>query len=717
MKRNVLIIFIIFIIAGPLTAEEGMYPLSELEKLNLTAEGFQLKSTDIYNPNGISLTDAIINLSGCTASFISPTGLVLTNHHCALRAIQQASSRENDYMTHGFIARSPEEEIEAKGYTVRIIDSYKDVSKEVLKVVRKRMNFSQRAKAIAKRMKEIVNDIEKKNPGKRADVAEMFRGKTYVLFIYTYLKDIRIVYAPPESVGQYGGQEDNWMWPRHGGDFTILRAYVGPDGKSADYSKENIPYQPKKYLKVAPEGVNEGELVFILGYPGRTYRHTTSYYLGYEEEVRMPRVVTFYQWQISLMEQMIQKKPELSLKLSSAIYGLSNREKNYRGKLKGLKHLHLVKQRKAVEDQIAEFIRTKKKKNKKYIGLFEKFDRFYRKKRENAPFELLLSYLRRNTQMMGTAIMVVEAAHERIKPDTERDRNYMKRNYQRAVSRKLRGLKNFHEPADRTVLAKLLADAVQLKDCERIPAIDKLVEGKDTEKAIGEFIQDIYKNSRLMDRKFLKEALFWTPKQVKEQKDPAIQFALRLYPTLLKYKEDSKKEKGELDYLSNLLLDVKREFLGKGFIPDANSTLRLTYGKIEGYSPADAVYMSPITTLNGVIQKDTGRSPFDLPDKIKDLYHKKDYGKFIHTKLKSVPVDILYSADTTGGNSGSPVLNARGELVGLNFDRAFEATINDFAWNHSYSRSIGVDIRYVLWLIEKMGNATGLLDEMGVCTK
>jgi hypothetical protein len=318
---------------------------------------------------------------------------------------------------------------------------------------------------------------------------------------------------------------------------------------------------------------------------------------------------------------------------------------------------------------------------------------------------------------MGTAIMVVEAAHERIKPDTERDRNYMKRNYQRAVSRKLRGLKNFHEPADRTVLARLLADAVQLKDCERIPAIDKLVEGKDTEKAIGEFIQDIYKNSRLMDRKFLKEALFWTPKQVKEQKDPAIQFARRLYPTLLKYKEDSKKEKGELDYLSNLLLDVKREFLGKGFIPDANSTLRLTYGRIEGYSPADAVYMSPITTLNGVIQKDTGRSPFDLPEKIKDLYHKKDYGKFIHTKLKSVPVDILYSADTTGGNSGSPVLNARGELVGLNFDRAFEATINDFAWNHSYSRSIGVDIRYVLWLIEKMGHATALLDEMGVCTK
>lgn len=717
MRKLVWSLCIILILLFPLMSEEGMYPLSELKKINLEAEGFLIKSADIFNPNGISLTDAIINLSGCTASFISPTGLVLTNHHCALGAIQQASSRENDYLTHGFIAGNREEEIHAKGYTVRTIDSYRDVSKEVLKVVRKSMNFSQRAKAIAKRQKEIVIDIEKKNPGKRADIAEMFRGKTYVLFIYTYLKDVRIVYAPPESIGQYGGQQDNWMWPRHGGDFTILRAYVGPNGESAEYSKENVPYQPKKYLKIAPEGVNEGDLVFILGYPGRTYRHTTSYYLAYEEEVRMPQIVNFYQWQISLMENMIQENPELLLKLSSRIYGLSNREKNYRGKLKGLKRLLLVKQREEVEDQISEFIHAKKKKEKKYSKLFERFNSFYQKKRQNAPFELLLSYLGRNVELLGNAIMVVEAAHERLKPDSERDRSYMNRNYKRAVSRKLRGLKNFHEPADRVILKRLLMDAVQLKDCERIPAIDQIVEGKDVKKAIDQFIEELYKGSRLRDKDYLKEALSWSPQKVKEQNDPAIQFALRLYPTYQRLKETEKMEKGELDHLSSLLVDLKREFLGKGFIPDANSTLRLTYGKIEGYSPADAVYMSPITTLNGVIEKDTGKSPFDLPDKVKELHKKRDYGKFFHPKLKSVPVDILYSADTTGGNSGSPVLNAKGELVGLNFDRAFEATINDFAWSHSYSRSIGVDIRYVLWQIEKMGNATALLDEMGVCTQ
>jgi len=262
-------------------AEEGMYPISEIHKLNLQNKGLEMSPLEMYNPDGISLIDGICKVGGCTGSFVSKDGLILTNHHCAYGAVQRASTEENDYLQNGFLAKTREKEIPAKAYTVRITESYRDVSGEVLSAVTEDMDFAERTKAIEKRIKEIVKQAEKENPGKRAEVSEMFIGKTYVLFIYTYLKDIRLVYSPPRSIGNFGGEVDNWMWPRHTGDFSFMRAYVAPDGSSTDYSPENVPYQPKRVVKVAPEGVNEEDFVFILGYPGRTYRHRTSHFLAY----------------------------------------------------------------------------------------------------------------------------------------------------------------------------------------------------------------------------------------------------------------------------------------------------------------------------------------------------------------------------------------------------------------------------------------------------
>ena len=714
MKRVVISVVIIFIAGFLVFPEEGMYPLSEIHKLDLFSKGFRIDSKALYNPEGISLIDGIVNLSGCTGSFVSADGLILTNHHCAFRAIQSISTKEKDFLKHGFSALSRGEERQAKGYTVRITESYRDVSREVLSVVKGKMGFVKRTKAIEKKIKEIIVRTEKRNPGKRAEVAEMFMGKTYVLFIYTYLKDIRLVYAPPRSIGNFGGETDNWMWPRHTGDFSFMRAYVAPDGTPAAFSEKNVPYSPKKFLKVAPEGVEEGDLIFILGYPGRTYRHCTSHFLSYEQEIRMPYAVRLYEWQISVLEKMGEKDRSVELKISPRIKGLSNRMKNYRGKLIGLKRLKLAKKRRGFEKTIQDYIDSENRRKKRYGDVLERIGKVFEQKVDSSEYELLLDYLKRSCDMLRFAYTAYEASIELKKKDTDRERSYMKRNYPRTIRRLKRSLKNFHEPADKVFLKEMIIRALNLEGKNRILPVEEIVEEKEREKAIKNFIQNAYSTTCLRDEKHLMSLFKKSTKELNKSSDPFMILAKKFYPLYQKLKEARREQKGILDELSAKLIEVTKKLLGKEFIPDANGTLRLTFGRIKGYSPADAVHLKPITTLTGVIQKDTGKTPFNVPKKLKDLYNKKDFGRFKHPGLNDVPVGILYSADTTGGNSGSPVLNAKGELIGLNFDRAFEATINDYAWSMDYSRSIGVDIRYILWFIEKFAGAAHLLKEMNI---
>lgn len=721
MKRTICfhlmcLIFLTFFVSS-LVSEEGMLPLSEIHKLDLKAKGFLLDAKELYNPDGVSLIDGIINLSGCTASFVSGEGLMLTNYHCAFRAIQSVTTEEQDYMQKGFSALSRSEEVQAKGYTVRINESYRDVSKEVLSVVNKKMTYSRRTKAIEKKMKEIEVRIEKKNPGKRAEVAEMFAGKTYVLFIYRYLKDVRLVYAPPRSIGEYGGEIDNWMWPRHTGDFAFMRAYVAPDGSTADYSPDNVPFHPKRFLKVAPEGVKTEDFVFILGYPGHTHRHKTSYFISFEEEVRMPYVVELYSWMIDLKEKMSEQNRSVTIKLAPSLKGLWNTKKRYNGQLKGLNGLKLAKRREEQEKALQKFIDSDPELKKKYGSLLEKIKTVYDEKRKNAAYQLTLSSLLsgwRSSILLGSAFAVYEASIERRKKDTERESAYMNRNIDRTKKWLMMGLRNYYEPADKAVLKELLMRAARFKGEHRIPAVANLINDKNPGKAIDAFLEKAYKETTLADPKIVMGLFNKTTQQLEKMDDPFIVLAHSLYPTYRELKEDQKQQKGILDELSAQLIDVKKQFIGKEFIPDANSTLRLTSGSIRGYSPRDAVYMHPFTTLTGVIEKNRGKHPFNVPQKLMDLSGAKDFGSFKHPELKDVPVCMLYNMDTTGGNSGSPVLNAKGELVGLNFDRVFEATINDYAWDEAYSRSIGVDIRYILWFLQKFSGADYLLKEMEV---
>jgi len=714
MIRRLLLITFVFVLALQLAlADEGMYPISELYKLNLKSKGLKIDPKAIYNPNGIGLIDAVVQLSGCTGSFISKDGLIITNHHCAFGAVQAASSTDHDYVTDGFLAKTREEEIQARGISARILESYRDVSKEVLSVLNDKMDFADRTKAIDKKIRELVAETEKKYPGKRAEVSEMFAGKTYVLFLSTVLRDVRLAYVPPRSIGEFGGENDNWVWPRHTGDFSYMRAYVASDGSPAEYSTNNVPYHPKKFLKVNPAGVDEGDFAFILGYPGRTFRHRTSHYMAYEETVRMPYVADLYEWQISTMEALGKNDRAIALKHDVRIKGLANTMKNYRGKLLGMKRLHLTENKQGEEKLLQQFIDADAQRKAQYATVLEEIGKVYQEMTDRGISELVLDNLRSSSLLLSYGFTLYESAIEMQKPDMERLPAYMERNLANTKQNLKAGLKNYYEPTDKAFLKHIVMQALELPENQRIDVIESQFRGR-TEGQIDQIIDRAYAQSELTDENFLLSSFGKPVAELQQMRDPFINAAQMMYETYQKLRETRQRREGALSKLSALLVDVKQQYQKTSFIPDANSTLRFTFGHIKGYSPVDATYYKPITTLTGVVEKSTGKDPYATPQKVLDLYKAKDFGKYKNAKLKDVPVAILYDMDTTGGNSGSPVLNANGELVGVNFDRAYEATINDYAWSESYSRSIAVDIRYVLWVTEKVGGAANILKELGL---
>ncbi len=705
---------VLMVVESTTVADEGMYPISEIHKLNLQAKGLKITPQEVYNPDGTSLIDAIVQVGGCTGSFVSPDGLVLTNHHCAFGAVQAISTTDHDYITNGFLARTRADEVPARGYSIRITESYRDVSREVLNAVSEGMDVAERSKAIDKRMNELAEEAEKTHPGKRASVSEMFPGRSYVLFIYAYFRDVRLVYVPPRSVGEFGGENDNWIWPRHTGDFSFLRLYVGPDGSPAAYAPENVPYKPKKYLKVQPKGVDEGDFVFILGYPGRTYRHRTSHYLAYEEQYRMPYVANLYEWQIGVMEDMGRDDRALAIKFDSRIKGLANVMKNYRGKLQGMRRLHLVDKKRQEEQRLQAFIDADPSRKTTYGTVLQEIGGVYDEITAHAESDVVLSYLGSSSFLLGAATTLVTAADELAKPDVERMGAYMEKNYQRTKESLVRRLGDYYEPTDKIFLREFLLQAASLPTDQRIDAVDAIVNEGPKEQAVDTWIENAYRTTVFSNSERLAAALDDPTAAVKDLDDPFVRLAQGLKKDISALRDRRDRQDGALNRLYGLLVDVTEQWKKTAFIPDANSTLRLTYGYIKGYSPADATFYSPITTLSGVVEKTTGEEPFNTPEKILGLAEQKDYGQFVHPRLGDVPVALLYNLDTTGGNSGSPLINAWGELVGVNFDRAWEATINDYAWSESYSRSIAVDVRYVLWVTQKFGGADFLFDEMGI---
>ncbi|MEZ6035286.1 MAG: S46 family peptidase [Planctomycetaceae bacterium] len=705
------IVLTMTIAAHAAVAEDGMYPMSELPRLNLAEKGIELTADQLFNPDRISLVDGICRVNGCTGSFVSDSGLIITNHHCAYDAIQKASTPQRDLLAAGFSAATRDEEISAPDYQVRITENYRDVSAEVLASVNDAMSFLERTKAIDKRRKELEVAAEQAAPGLRAEVAEMFAGKTYVLFLYTYLKDVRLVFAPPASIGNFGGEVDNWEWPRHTGDFSFMRAYTAPDGTSATYSPQNVPYKPKRFIQVAAQGVDENDVVFLLGYPGRTARHKTAAFLRYEQNVRLPIIVELYNWQIGVMDEAGADDRLVEIKHASRMRSLANTEKRSRGQLLGLRRAKIVPTREQQEAKLQQFINSDPMRSAKYGSLLQDIEKVYTEMSAAAMFEINLVQLRQACRAAAFGYFVYDAAVERAKPNLDREAPYMDRNFPQSVQELQVSMSDWHLPTDQLLLAGMLDRLSELPAASELEPLRSLLAAPGTLSAKSELLLT---GTRLGDVSFVQDCLKKTAAELQQIDDPLLQLIIQLYPAWQTLRDTEKARDGRLSQLYGSLMEIKQQFLATDFIPDANSTLRFTSGRIRSYSPADAVIRTPIATLRGVIEKTTGVEPFITPERVLKKYEAAEFGSFIHPRLGQVPVALLYDTDTTGGNSGSPVMNAKGQLVGVNFDRCFEATINDFAWNKDYSRSIGVDIRYVLWITGIVYEADHLLREMGV---
>jgi len=687
-----------------------MFPLSDIKSINLNEKGLKISVDEVYNPDGVSLVDALVKIGGCTGSFVSNDGLIITNHHCVFGIVSDVSTVENNYLENGFLAESREKELPAKGLTCRITDSYEDVSAEVLEAANTTEDISQRTTAISKKIKEIVEREEKIDSTIKAEVSEMFVGEQYILFRYKTINDVRLVYVPPRSIGEFGGESDNWIWPRHNGDFSFVRAYVAPNGSSAKYSEENVPYQPKKFLEVNPNGVNEEDFVFILGYPGRTFKHQPSQFLMMQEKYQLPYVQDIFSWLIDLYEKRGENDPEFALNIVGEIQGLANTEKNYRGKMQGLERLNLIQKKQDEEKQLQSFIDSDPTLKEKYGIVLRDIDEVYKDAFESGRRSLVLLMLSRNVDYYRLAEIFIDYKKEMLKPEAERKALY-KEDKRGDFYNTITNLYNdFMPDLDPQILYKIINDAASFEECKDLEAFKNFSKEENKQ----EFIADLYEETFINDSKEFFELLEDEDETLEDIDDPYLNLVKAAVELGDVERKKSQVRDGKLNILIAKLNDVKRQWLNKSFVPDANLTLRLTYGYVRGYTPADATYFSPNTTLTGLIEKGRESGDYKLNKKIKELYEAKDFGQFVHSKLNDVPVNFIYNMDTSGGNSGSPIMDAYGRLVGVNFDRAFEATVNDYTWSEDYSRSIGVDIRYVLWVVQKVGGANFLLEEMGI---
>jgi hypothetical protein len=716
IRNSILIVALIILSKTFLIAGEGMWIPMLLQSLNekeMQDMGMKFTADDIYSINHSSMKDAILLFGrGCTSEIISNQGLLLTNHHCGFSAIQKHSSVEHDYLTDGFWAMSREEELVNPGLTATLMVEMRDISKEVNNGVQVDMTENERNAMISDNIKTLVEGFEKQSEYK-AKIVPFYKGNQYYMIITETFKDIRLVGAPPSNIGKFGGDTDNWMWPRHTGDFSLFRIYVGKDGKPAEYSEDNIPYTPKYHFPISLQGTVLGDFTMVFGYPARTNEYLPSYALELITEIGNPQKIKLRETRLDIFRKYSEKDPEVRIKYATKHARVANYWKKMIGESSGVNRMHAIDNKREYEKQFVQWVNSSDYTKNEYSGMISGFENYYSQLK---PLSLARDYF--SEAVMGMEIVAFSFQYKKL-VDLSRgknpDKDKIAEEIEKLKKRNTTFFKDYYKPIDKEVVAKMLKYYDRNIEGDFKPEFFADIHKK-YKSDYSAYTDMIFKKSIFDDETALNNLLNnYKPKDYKViSKDPAYHVSEEFYDIYMsKIKTPYFNINKNIDSLQRKFMKAQMEMNpDKRFYPDANFTLRVSYGKVDGYKPRDAVNFRHFTTLEGIMDKENPDIyDYVVEDRLKELYMQKDYGKYAD-KDGSLHVSFIASNHTTGGNSGSPVIDANGNLIGVNFDRCWEGTMSDLAYDPQVCRNISLDIRYFLFIVDKFAGAGYLVDEM-----
>ncbi|MEX0968254.1 MAG: S46 family peptidase [Bacteroidia bacterium] len=697
-----------------LHADEGMWIPSLLQEYGIIdrmhAEGLELSAEDIYSINTSSIKDAVIWFGrGCTGEIISSDGLLLTNHHCGYSQIQRHSSVDNDYLTDGFWAMNRGQELSNPGLTVTFIRRIEDVTDHVLHGVNPSLSQEERDKMVEDNIYSVSKDLEE--PHLEAFVRAFYAGNRYFMFVTETFRDIRLVGAPPSSIGKFGGDTDNWMWPRHTGDFSLFRIYAGPDNLPADYSVDNQPYEPRHHLPISLKGAEQGDFTMVMGFPGRTDEYLPPAAVDNIYSVYNPARIEIREKRLAIMDEEMQRNDTVRIQYASKHARVSNYYKKWQGENRGLKKLDAIDTKRQEQQEFREWVNADSERKEQYGHLPEAYQETHEKLQE---LELTLNYV--NEAAFGVEMSALANQFRtlaKISEEKEISDSVINLEIMRLEGYARSFYRDYYKPLDKRVFAAMMEfyynDVPRKYRPEALNNISKY-DGNWQEMADDIYSKSIFPNQEEL-LEFLKD---YKKKKVKKlKKDPGYEIMIGIIENYLNNVRPAK------DSLDNKLANLNRVYMeallerDPLIYPDANSTMRITFGEISGYEPADGAYYEPFSTLEGVIEKwDPNNTEFHVPDKLLQLYREKDYGQY--GTNDTMYVCFIATNHTTGGNSGSPVMNSKGHLIGTNFDRNWEGTMSDIMYDPNRVRNISVDIRYTLFIIDKFAGAGHLVEEMTI---
>ena len=719
MKNLILSILILFISIQNVMADEGMWMPNLIKIINendMQEMGLKLSADDIYNINNSSLKDAVVALNGggCTAEMISSEGLMLTNHHCVDDIIQGHSSIENNYYENGFWAMSKSEELKNESLSATFLVSIEDVTNRFIDSLDISLSESERGKLISKISKQIVKE-KTDSTTLSARVRSFYGGNEFYLITYVTYRDVRLVGAPPASIGKFGGDTDNWMWPRHTGDFSLLRVYMAPDGSPAEYSVDNIPYVPKHHLPIQLDGVENEDYTMIMGYPGRTNRFLTSYGVKEALEITYPEIIKIRTKKLEIMKKGMDSDKKTKLQYTAKYSRISNYWKYYIGQSKGLKRMRVYSKKLAIENSFENWVNNGDSvRAKKYLGVLTELEKAYEKNKKIAFNRTYLT----EAIFQGPEILSFSYTMKNRINALPKDKEKRTEGLRKLKKLAKEFYKDYNPAIDQELLSAMLEMYYYNVPKSQHAPIFKKIENqlfgfKNLDFVF--FAKNLFKRSYFSNEErcinFLKN-----PSKYLAEKDPAYLVFSSIYDKYLSELYPGRKEVRDLMRRGNRLFiaGVREMDTLRNFYPDANSTMRVTYGKVKDYKAQEAVFYDYYTTLAGVIDKeDSTNNEFVVPDRLKELESTKDYGRYADQD-SVLRVNFISNNDITGGNSGSPVINAWGEIVGTAFDGNWEAMSGDIAFEKDIQRTISVDIRYIMFIIDKYANAGYLIDEMTI---